>query len=173
MDGDTHDPGMLRGDDLEHFRQRNLGRLLDEVHMAFDRRALQYLRDSGYPMLNAAHTHVLRTMRFEGATITDMAVRAGISKQAMSKLVASFEEHGFVCFVADPDDARSRIVTVTEAGGVLLAMGIRALKRAEADIGAVIGDDRLDTLVEVLSLARDAGIDTSIGQGASHRRRRS
>ena len=52
-------------------------------------------------------------------------------------------------------------------------MGIRALKRAESDISAVIGGDRLDTLVELLSLARDAGIDTAARQGASHRRRRS
>ena len=96
--------------ELEHLRGTNLGRLLDQVHLLFDRRALGYLREAGYTMIKAADTHVLRTMRMEGARITDMAEQAGISKQAMSKLVAQFAEYGFVEWEADPDDGRSRIV---------------------------------------------------------------
>ncbi|HAE46246.1 MAG: MarR family transcriptional regulator [Tistrella sp.] len=172
-DGDREERVVLRGDELERFRQVNLGRLLDEVHMGFDRRALHYLRESGYPMLNAAHTHVLRTMRFEGSTITDMAARAGISKQAMSKLVAAFEDQGFVALAPDPADARSRIVTVTEDGRRLLSLGIQALKRAEADIARVIGGDRLDQLIDLLAAAREAGSPDDEAPASAYRRRRS
>ncbi len=162
----------LSDSELEHLRDTNLGRLFDEVHLLFDRHALQYLRDAGYPMIKAADAHVLRTMRMEGARITDMAEQAGISKQAMSKLVAAFAERGFVEWEDDPDDGRSRIVRATEAGRTLLAHGVRALRRAEDDITALIGGENTEMLRSLLlSVRAAAGTDRkSLPDG--YRRRR-
>lgn len=124
---------------LNELRRTNLGRLLDVVHVGFDKLALQYLREAGYPNLTAAHTHVLRTMRMEGSTLTDMADRAGISKQAMSKLVAAFEGWGFV----EWREGDRRRVYVTEAGKTLLTRGIAALQRAEeAFFSGLSADER-------------------------------
>lgn len=158
--------------ELEHLRGTNLGRLFDEVHLMFDRRALGYLRAAGYPMIKAADTHVLRTMRLEGARITDMAEQAGISKQAMSKLVAAFVDHGFVEWRADPDDGRSRIVRATEAGRILLAHGVEALRRAEEDMARLIGRERIETLRELLLAMREAGTKGEPGSVGGYRRRR-
>ncbi len=158
--------------ELEHLRGTNLGRLLDQVHLLFDRRALGYLREAGYTMIKAADTHVLRTMRMEGARITDMAEQAGISKQAMSKLVAQFAEYGFVEWEADPDDGRSRIVRATEAGRTLLAHGVRALRRAEEDIEAIVGPEATKTLRGVLLDIRSATQDGQDDTPVRYRRRR-
>jgi DNA-binding MarR family transcriptional regulator len=157
--------------ELNHLRGTNLGRLFDEVHVLFDRRALGYLRAAGYPMIKSADSHVLRTMRMDGARITDMAEQAGISKQAMSKLVSAFAEHGFVEWEDDPDDGRSRIVRATEAGRTLLAHGVRALRRAENDIAAMIGAEGTETLRSLLLEIR-AGANAATGSTPSSYRPR-
>ncbi|MEM9011082.1 MAG: MarR family transcriptional regulator [Pseudomonadota bacterium] len=145
-------------DELERLRRINFGRLLDVVHVGFDRLALELLRAAGYPAIRAAHTHVLRTMRAEGSTLTDMADRAGISKQAMSKLVTEFEGMGFV----EWREGRPRKVHTTSAGITLLKHGVVALERAE---DAYFGDlseterEALRTLLLKIADGEDRGRD--------------
>ena len=136
--------------DFEHIRQTNLGRLIEDLHFFFDRQALEYLREAGFPMIKSADAHVMRTMRFEGSRITDMAQQAGISKQAMSKLVSAFIGHGFLSWTDDPQDKRNRIVTVTAQGRKLLTSGIAALIRAESDVSDIVGAEGLEKLRQVL-----------------------
>ncbi|MEO0382693.1 MAG: MarR family winged helix-turn-helix transcriptional regulator [Pseudomonadota bacterium] len=131
---------------LDELRRTNLGKLLDEVHVGFDKLALHYLHEAGYPDLKAAHTHVLRTMRIDGSTLTDMAERAGISKQAMSKLVAVFEEWGFV----EWRGGQGRQVFATDAGKELLKRGVLALRVAEATFFAALGAQEREALRALL-----------------------
>ncbi len=140
----------ISNEDFEHLRQTNLGRLIEDVHFFFDIQAMMYLRQSNYPMIKSADAHVMRTMRLEGTRITDMAKQAGISKQAMSKLVAGFIEHGFLVWSNDPIDKRNRIVSVTDEGRELLVCGIAALSRAEKDISDVVGTAGLEQFRQLL-----------------------
>ncbi len=142
--------GPISDSEFEHLRQTNLGRLIDDLHFFFEKQALEYLREAGYPMIKSADAHVLRTMRLEGSRVTDMAKQAGISKQAMSKLVAAFVEHGFLTWSDDPSDKRNRIVSASEAGHELLSCGIVALRRAEQDIASIIGQHELERFRELL-----------------------
>jgi len=141
---------------FELVRQTNLGRLIDDLHFFFDAQALKYLRDAGFPMIKSADAHVMRTMRLEGSRITDMARSAGISKQAMSKLVAAFIAHGFLSWAGDPQDKRNRIVSVTDSGRNLLTCGIAALHRAEQDIADIVGTDEMEKLRLVLIKIKQA-----------------
>jgi len=140
----------ISGKELEQLRQTNLGRLIEDVHYFFDVQAMTYLRKSNYPMIKSADAHVMRTMQLDGSRVTDMARQAGISKQAMSKLVAGFVEHGFLGWSNDPDDKRNRIATVTETGRELLTCGIAALRRAEKDIADIVGSDELEHFRQLL-----------------------
>jgi len=143
----------ISDDEIEQLRQTNLGRLVEDLHFFFDGQALKFLREGGFPMIKSADAHVMRTMRFEGSRITDMARQAGISKQAMSKLVAAFVANGFLTWSDDPNDKRNRIVSVTAAGRKLLTTGIQALRQAENDVAEIIGINRLEqfrqTLLEI------------------------
>ncbi len=142
--------------ELEYLRQTNLGRLIDDLHYFFDAQALGYLREQGYPMIKSADAHVMRTMRIEGSRITDMARQAGISKQAMSKLVMGFAEHGFLALSSDPRDKRNHVVSVTGAGKKLLFCGLKALRRAEKDISQIIGDEETERLRRLLLQIKQA-----------------
>ncbi len=140
----------LADEDFDHIRQTNLGRLIEDVHFFFDKQAMMYLRQSDYPMIKSADAHVMRTMQMEGTRVTDMARQAGISKQAMSKLVAGFVDHGFLDWSRDPNDKRNRIVNVTEAGRKLLDCGIAALRKAENDISDIVGVEGLEQFRQLL-----------------------
>ncbi len=158
---------------FELVRQTNLGRLIDDLHFFFDTQALKYLRESGFPMIKSADAHVMRTMRFEGSRITDMARNAGISKQAMSKLVAAFIANGFLTWAGDPNDKRNRIVSVTDAGRDLLTCGIAALQRAEQDIADIVGTQEMEKLRLVLIKIKQAENIRPLSTRPQDRKRRS
>lgn len=155
---------------LEESRRSNLGRLLDEVHVGFDRLAMAYLHEAGYPDMSAAHSHVLRTMRTEGDTITHMAEVAGISKQAMSKLVSAFEKHGYVEWRPIEGGVAKQVHT-TQKGRQLLATGIEALRRAEVEYFAMLDEEERETLRELLLRAAIASEDQNDRSSAWRRRR--
>jgi len=152
-------------EELARLRHENLGRLLDFVHVAFDRLALECLHRAGYPYIRAAHTHVLRTMRASGASLTDMAEEAGISKQAMSKLVAEFEGMGFIEWREGPP----RNIHTTAAGQTLLKYGVLALREAEEHYFCEISDEERETLRKLLLRASDT---EGNGRNPAWRRRR-
>jgi DNA-binding MarR family transcriptional regulator len=150
----------MRESDLDHLRRTNLGRLLDEAHLAFDAEALRLLRERGYPWLTSAHTHVMRTMAFEGASVVEMAARAAITKQAMAKLVQDFTRRGFLKISPNLEDRRSATITVTDQGRQLLSNGVEALQQAEGALTVRIGGEELERLRQILlSLRNSADAD--------------
>jgi len=164
--------GDISNGEFEHLRQTNLGRLIDDLHFYFERQALEYLRDSGFPMIKSADVHVMRTMRLEGSRITDMAIQSGISKQAMSKLVGAFVSYGFLAWTNDPNDKRNHIVSVTESGRNLLINGIAALHRTEKDIADIIGTGELEHLRKILLKIKQAkNIRPATGRSRDRKRR--
>jgi len=159
-------------DELEYLRQTNLGRLIDDLHYFFESQALNYLRNANYPMIKSADAHVMRTMRVEGSRITDMARQAGISKQAMSKLVAGFISHGFLAWSDDPNDKRNRIVSVTEAGRKLLSSGLSALRKAEKDVSDIIGEAETENFRNLLlKIKQDRNIRQPTTNSSDRQRR--
>jgi DNA-binding MarR family transcriptional regulator len=160
----------MRETDLDHLRRTNLGRLLDETHLAFDAEALRLLRERGYPWLTSAHTHVMRTMAFDGSSVVEMAARAAISKQAMAKLVQDFTQRGFLETKPNPMDRRSATVTVTDQGRQLLSNGVEALQQAEGALAARIGLGELEQLRHILLSLRNSADADEIA--VARRRRR-
>ncbi|MCF6326620.1 MAG: MarR family winged helix-turn-helix transcriptional regulator [Devosiaceae bacterium] len=158
--------------ELEYLRQTNLGRLIDDLHFFFESQALGYLREENYLMIKSADAHVMRTMRLEGSRVTDMARQAGISKQAMSKLVQGFVEHGFLAWSNDPKDKRNRIVNVTKEGRELLSCGLKALANAEKDVAEIIGETETEQFRELLLKIKQARNIRPVTQNTFDRRRR-
>jgi DNA-binding MarR family transcriptional regulator len=84
----------------------------------FRDRIRQSLHQRGH-RLQSAHTKVLVHLDMEGTRLTDLAQRAGISKQAMGKLVDEMESLGYVC--RDPhSDGRAKTIQFTQDGLRLL-----------------------------------------------------
>ncbi len=135
----------------ERWRQTHLGRLLGHASRRFDERVLHLMaNDVGVPLalanlaaraqVGAAHIHITRHLALDGSRLTELAQRAGMSKQAMGDLVTQCEAWGLVAREADPADARARLVRFTPTGLAWLQAFREAVAQAEAEFRAEVGD---------------------------------
>jgi DNA-binding MarR family transcriptional regulator len=91
--------------------------------------------------VSAAHVHITRHLSLRGDRLSDLAARAGMTKQAMGALVDQCEAWGLVQRRPDPHDARARRVQFTPTGQVWLQAFAAAVAQAEAELRAEVGDD--------------------------------
>ncbi|MCF8167051.1 MAG: MarR family winged helix-turn-helix transcriptional regulator [Rhodoferax sp.] len=89
----------------------------------------------------AAHWHITRHLPEQGARLTDLAQRAGMTKQAMAALVSQCEAWGMVAREADPLDARARRIVFTATGFAWLHAYRDAVAQTEAEMRSAIGDE--------------------------------
>ena len=134
------------------WRQTHLGRLMGHALRRFDARVLQLMAHNpevplalsnlaARKQVSAAHIHITRHLSLQGERLTDLAQRAGMSKQAMADLVDQCAAWGLVTRRPDPHDARARQVCFTPAGLAWLQAFHDAVAQAEAEFRAEVGPD--------------------------------
>jgi DNA-binding MarR family transcriptional regulator len=64
----------------------------------------------------ATHNAVLRYLDRDGTKASELARRSGLTRQALSLIVADLEQMGVVERRDDPDDKRAKIITFTPRG---------------------------------------------------------
>jgi DNA-binding MarR family transcriptional regulator len=121
--------------------------LLAEVSRAAAARLAPLLADAGHPDIGPAYWRVLESIDgADGMRVTDLARRAGTSKQAVCQVVDGLEELGYVTRQPDPEDGRARIVTLTPRGRDGCLTGRRLLAEIERGWADGLGDDLLARL---------------------------
>jgi DNA-binding MarR family transcriptional regulator len=134
------------------WRQTHLGRLLGQALRRFDERVLHLMAHNlevplalsnlaARAQVSAAHIHITRHLALEGSRLTDLASRAGMSKQAMGDLVDQCEAWGLVVRATDSRDKRARLVRFTETGLAWLAAFRQAVAQADEEFRAEVGGD--------------------------------
>jgi DNA-binding MarR family transcriptional regulator len=96
---------------------------------------------AGHPELRPAHLRLFRTGTLEGRRLTELAARAGMTKQAMHELVARLESLGYLRREVDPDDVRARRITLTERGRTLEAEVVAASARLHLRWRDALGEE--------------------------------
>ena len=150
------------------WRITHLGRLMGNALRRFDERVLWLMaRNVEVPLalanlaardkVGAAHIHITRHLAVGGTRLTDLALSAGMSKQAMGDLVTQCEAWGLVTRVADAHDKRAKKVMFTASGLMWLGAFERAVTQAEDEFRAAVGQD-VATVV-ALGLEAYAGED--------------
>lgn len=85
-----------------------------------------------------------------GIRLTDLAARAGMTKQAMAELVAEIERRGYLQRTADPADRRAKIIEFTAQGWSLVNAALPALGELEAEITSQLGEPAVGQLRSML-----------------------
>ncbi len=136
----------------DRWRSAHLGRLMGEALRRFDERVLHLMaHDANVPLalsnlaardqIGAAHIHITRHLALQGSRLTELATRAGMSKQAMGDLVDQCEAWGLVRREPDPLDRRARRIVFTETGLLWLEAFRQAVARTEAEFRVQVGQD--------------------------------
>ena len=111
------------------FQKINLVRVLRQTVRAITHQISRELHQTGHQNLSARHLNVFENLETSGNNIVSLANRAGISKQAMSKLVKEVTAEGYISVATDKRDSRVQNVTLTEKGtDFLLALQKEALR---------------------------------------------
>ncbi len=105
---------------------------------------------AGFDDLNAAHVGLWRYPGLEGVRPSQLADRAGITKQSVNDLLRHLEGHGYLLRVPDSVDGRARVIRLTAKG-----------RRIEQTIYAEAGAAQL-RIAEILGPRRFAQLHSSL-----------
>jgi DNA-binding MarR family transcriptional regulator len=156
----------------ELWRDENFGRLLLHAFRSFERKLLRRLADVGFGRVRTVHLRVMRQVDMGGTRVSTLAERAGITKQAMSQLVAECVRRKLLRTAADPADRRARIVRFTPLGTALIESARTLIVGIEAEVAAMLGAERNQRLTSALIVLADSYHQTGaprLGQVNGHR----
>ena len=83
-------------------------------------------------------------------TIGALAERLGVTQQAASKSVADLERRGYVERTPDPDDARARLVGLTERGRAVIAAAREQRAALGTELAERLGERRVEAARRLL-----------------------
>ena len=125
-----------------------IGRLLADQTM-------QKLWDAGFDDLRESDGYVFQHLVPGALAITELAARLGVTQQAVSKSVADLEARGYVVRKSDADDARVRLVELSERGARVIKTTRSVRAALEKKLLKEVGDARrftraLDDIAQAL-----------------------
>jgi DNA-binding MarR family transcriptional regulator len=112
--------------------------LIDELHAELSRQ--------GHPDVRPMYGFVFQAIGPEGTTAVELGRRLGVSKQAAGKTIDALERLGYLQRGRDPEDARRKVVRLTERGVDCLTRTARIFDDLRARWADVLGEDRLRAL---------------------------
>lgn len=136
--------------ELQQRRWASLGRLLGFASGIFNHRVIEEVRRRGHPGIRPPHSAMTRSMDLDGTRITTLAERAGVTKQAMGKVVRAMEEMGYVRITSDPADGRAKLVSYTRRGSRLATDIVEAAETIEREYESALGRKRMRELRALL-----------------------
>jgi DNA-binding MarR family transcriptional regulator len=100
----------------------------------------------GFEGIRPAHGFAFARLAPDGATVTDLAAHLGVTKQAASQLVDELVRKGYVERRSHPDDARARLIVLTELGWACTRAAEEAAAEAVRAWGEVLGESEMRAL---------------------------
>lgn len=145
-----------RAEDLQVARDQALGRVLLLLTREVSRRAVERMAAAGFGDISLGHFMIMAHIPIDGRRASEIAQRAGLTKQAVSKTVEELKRKGYVETAADPSDGRARIVTFTQRGLDMFEAGVAAGEAVEAEMAALLPAGDYERLKRSLVRLREA-----------------
>ena len=127
-----------------------IGVLLQVPFAVLGQRVREGYAAAGFGDVRPAYEPVFRFLAPEGNRVTDLAARAGMSKQAMGYLVDYLFQHGYLERVPDPTDGRAQVVRRTARGWEVNRTARQVVEQVQAEWTHELGEERMSQLLERL-----------------------
>ena len=139
------------GEDLPAMpKEMLIGALLRVPSEAIHRRIIRELNAAGFKELSLAHIAVFRFPGPDGVRPGVLAERAGMSKQAMNRLLGTLEDLGYLMRSDAPEEGRARVVHFTKRGRAAWTKAIAVLQDIEREWMAELGPKDFKQLKQLL-----------------------
>ncbi|QMW03359.1 MarR family winged helix-turn-helix transcriptional regulator [Spirosoma foliorum] len=140
-------------DQYRVIRERSLGRLFWRLKRYTSNLIEPKLHALGYKDFKMSYLMFLSNIEEGGTTNNELAKRACVTKQMMSKIVGLLESEGYIYIQKNPTDSRSNIIFLNDRGKELFISLKGCMEEARDKFDVIVGHDRmelvLDTLVEL------------------------
>lgn len=130
-----------RGSDLPLLLLLGFRALIDDVHAE--------LAETGHAAFRPLHGVAFKAIG-DGVTASELGRRLGVSKQAAGKTIEGLEREGYVERVADPSDARSKIIRLTPRGVEVQQQAFEVMATLRARWAERLGEERMAAIEEGL-----------------------
>jgi DNA-binding MarR family transcriptional regulator len=104
----------------------------------------------GFDDLRPAHGFAFARLAPDGATITQLADHLGVTRQAAAQIVDELIAKGYVQRSRHPEDARARLITLTDRGWACTRAAEAAVAETVRRWAAILGEQRLRALQDDL-----------------------
>jgi len=148
---------MSRTPDRRELASAHLGRLLLHAHRRVQVDSIAKLQERGHGEVRTGHIPVFSNVDKDGTRITDLAARAGMTRQMMGRLVRELESLGYATSRSDPADQRAIVVSLTENGWRFCDDAQEVMVELEREYADLLGDDGLHRLRDALLTLGSAG----------------
>jgi DNA-binding MarR family transcriptional regulator len=135
-------------------RPMNLAVLMREAFVTLNDLVIRRLAERGHGLVRTSHGAVFQYLDDDGTTVSLLAERAQITKQAMAELVRHLEQHGYVIRIPDPADRRAKLVHPTDRGHEVIAIAQDLVPEIENRVREILGAERVHSLREDLEAIR-------------------
>jgi DNA-binding MarR family transcriptional regulator len=139
-----------------------IGALVHTISRDLRQRVTAALHARGFTDYRTTYHDVFMLMGPEGNRVGELAKWAGITRQAMSEMLADLERLGFVERVADPTDRRAVLVRRTDQGwevNTIARQVVGETQRAwSARVGAARYAEMLESLRQIVGLIEPPGV---------------
>jgi DNA-binding MarR family transcriptional regulator len=127
-----------------------IGALLRLPAQAIHRRIVAGLNAAGFPDLRPPHMGVLQYPGPDGRRPSELAERAGMSKQAMNQLLRSLERLGYIRRSDAKTGRRARVIHLTRRGRAAWAKIHEILAEVETEWRGTLGERGFNQLKQLL-----------------------
>ena len=121
----------------------------------------------GSQPLGSSHIHLLATIGLDGVSNSEMARRAYVSKQAMSKSVKEMLKHELIVIDPNEHDSRCNIISLTDKGAGMLMQIWEANKLLMAQFEQRLGKTKSKKLFALMAELVES-LDTIASQTPLH-----
>lgn len=141
----------------EHFKMRhkNVAKFLNRVTHHFRNDVTESIRNKGYKNLRMGHASLLYNIGLDGINVNQLAKRAFMTKQAMSKLVKELMHEGYIESQQHETDKRSFNVFITDKGANLMFEMDKCVQDIQQRYIEILGERNFKIMIDSLGKILD------------------
>ena len=136
--------------DFDHIHRAPMIRLLSVAFDEFSDELTKRVLAAGYTDIRPGHGCVFGNIDPDGSRLTDLADRAGMTKQSVGEVTSDLEQRGYLERVPDPADGRAKIIRLTNRGREAQALARSLIDDLERDWAERFGTEHVAALREAL-----------------------